>query len=257
MNLTLNKNGHEYSVTVNEDFSATIDGKLAKFDPLYNAVILNDGYLIEETFVNGLRLDSETVKKINNLHEGFKKNYESFMTEQKAYTPEIVKLVGEKFVYDSPFEFNVATSETIEKLNLLVEGDQRLIQKIVADLMDTDGIIQTRDLIKLPEYKEYVVKLRKYDKIRKKQEEKRLEYEQFIIGKQKVGMYECNSCNELFIVGDENAKYLKKVTFFDAKNEWLSYSDDENQFKDFCLGVSDNFVFLKIGNADNCKMCEL
>lgn len=257
MNLTLNKNGQEFSVTVNEDFSATIDGKPAKFDPLYNAVILNDGYLIEETFVNGLRLDPQTVKKINKLHEGFKKNYESFMVEQRAYIPPIVKLVGEKFVYDSPFEFNVAISETIEKLNLLVEGDSKLIEKIVADLMDTDGFIQTKDLTKLPEYKEYIAKLRKYDKIRKKQEEKRLEFEQFIKDKQKVGMFECNSCNEFFIVGDENSKYLKKVTFFDAKNEWLSFNDDENQYKDFCLGVTENFVFLKIGNADKCKMCEL
>ena len=257
MNLTLNKNGQEFSVTVNEDFSATIDGKPAKFDPLYNAVVLNDGYLIEETFVNGLRLDPQTVKKINKLHEGFKKNYESFMVEQRAYIPPVVKLVGEKFVYDPPFEFNVATSETIEKLNLLIEGNNPLIEKIVGELMDENGIIQVKDLLGLSEYKEYISKLKKYDRLRKKHEEKRKKFENEIEGKTKVGMFECRNCNEFFIVGDESGKYLSKVVFFSARNEYFELDENDNKYQEFCLGISENFVYLKTGEADKCKMCEL
>lgn len=257
MNLTLNKSGKEFSVTVNEDLSATIDGRSAKFDPLFNAVILDEGYLIEESFVNGVRLDSETVKKIMDLNKQFMKSYDKHLKEQKEYIPKVVKLVGEKFVYDSPFELNVANSDVIDKLNLLVEGDSKLIQKIVSELMTSDGYIQVKDLLKLPEYKEYVSKLKKYDKLRKKHEEKQKEFEQVIEGKQKVGMFECSNCNELFIVGDDQSKYLKKTVFFDARNEWINYDDEDNQYSEFCLGISDNFVYFKIGNSDSCKMCEI
>ena len=258
MNLLINKKGKTFDIVINEDLKGTIDGKPAKFDPLYNAMVLEEGYVIEDMYVNGLRIDPKNVNEILKINKKFLSSYDKHVKEQKEYIPKIVRLNGETFVYTNPFNPVVVISDMIEKLNLLIyKCDQSLLQKVV-DLMDKNGDIKTEDLLKLPEYKDYIKSLRKYEKIKQKYAEKEAQFNKLIEGKQKVGLDECNNCNEYFIIGNEKGKFLAKTVFFQAKNEWLDLVDEnDNEYSDFCLGMTDNYVYLKIGNAEECPMCKL
>lgn len=268
MQITLTKNNAKFDVVINEDLSATINGNKAHFDTKYNAVILtNGGNLFDSEGneitdlqglnVNGLRLDNTSTTKVIKMHEKFKKEYDKIYKEQSEYIPQVVKYINGKFVYTSTFKIHVAVSEVVEKLNLLVyECDKELHDKITS-LVDENGYIFTNDLLELKEYKKYVKDLKKYEKMNKENDKLKEQFEKLVINKQAVGMYECNSCNEFIIVGDHEKRFLPKVVFFEARNEWLDIAEKPNKYSNFCLGITDKFVYVKIGNTDSCVMCQV
>lgn len=266
MQITLTKNNVKFDVVINEDLSATINGNKAHFDTKYNAVILTNGGNLLDTegneiidlqglSVNGLRLDNIHTEKIIKIHEKFKKEYNKIYKEQREYVPQVVKYINGKFVYTSTFKINVAVSEVIEKLNLLVyECDKELHDKITS-LVDESGYIQTSDLLDLKEYKQYVKDLKKYEKINKSNEKLKEQFEKLIIDKQGVGLDECQSCNQLIIVGDVYRKFLPKVIFFSARNQLLNAQEKSNKYRNFCEAITDDFYFVKIGQIDICNFC--
>lgn len=263
--ISVQKAKHKFNITINEDLTGTINDQPAHFDPKYNAMVLESGFLIDEKQqaiftpdgleATAIRLDSKTIEKIKTINEEFKTNYETHHKEQRAYTPKTVRLVKDKFVYTNPFDMVVTTSEVVEKLNLLIyKCDTSLTEKIIA-LQNEDGEIEIRDLMKLEEYKSYIKELKKYDKLRQAYAKKKEKYEEAIAGKTAVGMNHCQSCDNYIIVGTPEGKFLPKTVFFDARNEWLD-SPSVNPHADFCLGVTKSFYYLKVSNLEKCHLCE-
>lgn len=257
------RNKKKFAVTVNEDLTGTVNGKPATFDVNYDAMILNDGFLddldgkpvytasgLQPT---ALRLPTDMTKEIKEMHEAFKNDYQQHFKQQQDYVPKTVKLVGEKFVYDSPFPSQVTISKTIENLNNLVYKCEESLVKKILDLQDSEGLIEVKALIKLPEYKYYLKELKKYDKMRALHEKQKIAFEQAIEGKTAVGMASCSSCDNFVIIGTPEGKYLAKSVFYDARNQWLD--TDENPYPDFCLGMTDDFYYLKVSSVDECPLC--
>ena len=258
------KHSKIFEVKVNEDYTGTINGQPAHFDEKYNAMVLDEGYLVDDEGQqvltpdglqpNALRLSPEFVKEIKTVNAKFKTDYETFYDQQRKFVPESIKLVSEKFVYDSPFELKVATSKVVEDLNNLVyKCDKKLMEKIVG-LQNEEGYIETKDLVKLPEYKSYIKELKKYDKLRELHAKKKLEFEKAIEGKTAVGMDHCTGCDNYVIIGTPDGKYLPKSVFFEARTQWLD--SDDNPFPDFCLGLNDQFYYIKVSTLTECPLCK-